>query len=228
MHLKLIKFNSERRVNLVVKMKVGRTKPDYNFKGIVIGSGLPTTLGKFRYLEYRKLLEEEDGVYLSDAQKKSLEVYRSQIDFKSREYEEAVRINNASYQRTKRLNSKIRFILQNNDKVSFLTMTFNDSILASTSAETRRKYIIRFLKSFNVPYVANIDYGLKNEREHYHAVIATADVSRHAYNKFVPDSSINFKLIYNNNSKALAKYINKLTNHAIKNTTKSCRVIYSR
>lgn len=209
-------------------MKVVRTKPDYEFKAKVIGSGLPSTVSKYHYLEYKLMREEEDGLFMSDNQKKLLNDYYSQIDFYSREYLESLKINHASFKRTKRLNDRIRFILENNDKVSFLTMTFNNAILATTSAETRRKYIIRFLKSFNVPYVANIDYGIKNEREHYHAVIASADISRERYNKFVSNSSINFKLIHNDNTKALAKYINKLTNHAIKNTTKQCRVIYSR
>lgn len=54
----------------------------------------------------------------------------------------------------------------------FLTLTFNDSFFdRGTSEDTRRKYIRRFLKEQCQEYVANVDYGDKNGREHFHAIV---------------------------------------------------------
>lgn len=103
----------------------------------------------------------------------------------------------------------------------FLTLTFTDKVLNSTTQETRRRYVSRWLKSKSDYYIANIDYGSENEREHYHAIINCRVDNSWEY------GAINFKQITNKNEKALAKYINKLTNHAIKATTKQNKVIYS-
>ena len=59
---------------------------------------------------------------------------------------------------------------------SFLTLTFTDEVLNNTTEETRRRYVARFLKSISENYVGNIDYGSKNEREHYHAIVEGQDL----------------------------------------------------
>ena len=53
----------------------------------------------------------------------------------------------------------------------FATFTFNNQVLKLTNEATRKIYIARFLKKHCSYYIANIDYGSKNEREHYHAII---------------------------------------------------------
>jgi hypothetical protein len=142
----------------------------------------------------------------------------------------ATSINHSSYKRRLRLHERIEIMLKSY-KCLFLTLTFKDSVLDSTNEETRRKYVRRFLKSFGVPYVANIDYGLKNEREHYHCVIA---IDRVEYSKWQKYGNIDFERIrlskrdIETSSKCLSKYIVKLTNHALKDTNKTCYVIYSR
>ena len=94
--------------------------------------------------------------------------------------------------------------------------------------ETRRKYVSRCLKKYNTLYVANIDFGKKNGREHYHAVISIDKVD----NKDWLYGDIDFKRVRNKNieedKKRLSKYIAKLSNHAIKETTKRCCLLYSR
>jgi hypothetical protein len=117
----------------------------------------------------------------------------------------------------------------------FLTLTFRDDVLANTSEETRKKYIQRFLKEQCSLYIANIDYGTKKGREHYHAVVIPKynqiDGSFYRTNY----GSIDFERVRNKGgvdteatSKRLAKYVSKLVNHAIKETTRKCQVIYSR
>ena len=110
----------------------------------------------------------------------------------------------------------------------FLTLTFNDSILSSTSPETRRKYVRRFLKSFNCQYVGNIDFGKRNHREHFHALIGTGKIDYSLWNTRF--GAINgLKVRNSTDDKArLSRYIAKLTNHAIKETTKRSVIIYSR
>jgi hypothetical protein len=141
-------------------------------------------------------------------------------------YKEAERINNAYYARVRRLKVRIAHLLSLGT-CFFLTLTFNNDTLSITSADTRRKYVTRFLKSISTDYVGNIDFGSKNGREHYHAVVLCS---------VAPDMSSwdcygfsNAKVIVSSEDFVpVAKYISKLTNHAVKATTKGCRAIYSR
>ena len=128
------------------------------------------------------------------------------------------------HKRNKRLRNRIEKLLCSDSPI-FGTLTFSDKTLNSTTQEQRRLLVVRYLKSCNCSYVANIDYGKRNEREHYH---------------FIADKRINPKGWLNNgalkllkiksNSSALrlARYLNKLYNHAIKDTTKNQKIIYSR
>lgn len=112
----------------------------------------------------------------------------------------------------------------------FLTITFNDSHLNNTTYQTRRQEIYRYLGSFGVPYVANIDYGSKNEREHYHALIQI-DKLPTGYECFWVKKnrgSIYALRVERPNEKKLAEYILKFTNHATKQTTRNARPIFSK
>ena len=138
-------------------------------------------------------------------------------------YHEAEKINTASLKRNQRLKKRIASYI-NSGNCLFLTLTFNDDVLSSTNEETRRKYVRRWLKSYSNCFVANIDYGLEHEREHYHAVMVyplRIDTTEWPY------GFANIKKVKIGSETAVAKYINKLTNHAIKNTSKRNALIYS-
>lgn len=141
------------------------------------------------------------------------------------EWNEACKINYATYKRVKRLKDRVSYLLSNGD-CTFVTLTFTDEVLATTSPETRRRYITRFLKRFDVPYIANKDFGSKNGREHYHAVIQSQNIDYSLYEY----GAINGEKIRNskNDDIKLAKYISKLTNHAIKETCNGSKIIYSK
>lgn len=141
------------------------------------------------------------------------------------EWNEACKINYATYKRVKRLKDRISYLL-NNGACTFVTLTFTDEVLATTSNDTRRKYITRFLKRFDVPYIANKDFGSKNGREHYHAIIQSQNIDYSLYEY----GAINGEKIHNskNDDIKLAKYISKLTNHAIKETCNGSKIIYSK
>lgn len=145
-----------------------------------------------------------------------------------KEFHEAHKINHAFHGRTKRLQERVKSMLLNGNCL-FLTLTFTDATLLETNSKTRRDYVRRYLKSFGVPYIANIDFGKLNKREHYHAIINTSMIDYSPWRKY---GNINGEKIRNkdieNDTKKLSKYVAKLSNHAIKETTKRCCLIYSR
>lgn len=112
-------------------------------------------------------------------------------------------------------------------KLLFLTLTFTDDILQSTSQQTRRRYVARYLKSLqnNIDYTANIDFGDKNEREHYHAnVLSYGNIDFTGWKYGI----INCQTIHIQNEKALSKYLCKFKFHATKDSTSNQRIIYKR
>lgn len=153
----------------------------------------------------------------------SLEVYSS-LKKNNPYFQEALRLNDNAWAMRSRLRKRIEFLCQSD--CLFLTLTFTDDVLASTSEKTRKDYIRKFLKDHSSGYVANIDYGGKNDREHYHAIVQTGYIDSHDY----PYGNLDFRRIRCSGgySYRLSKYINKLVNHAVKDTAKQNRVIYSR
>lgn len=139
--------------------------------------------------------------------------------------DECRKINQATWKRDQRILKRIYDMLEFG-VCNFLTLTFSDETLSKTSRETRRRYVVRYLKSVSDNYVANIDYGGENGREHYHALVN----GRIQYGDWHKYGAIKGELIKNHTTdyKRVARYVSKLTNHAIKNTTKGNRVIYSR
>lgn len=148
---------------------------------------------------------------------------------------EIIRLCNSKVKRVVRLRERITSMILNSECL-FLTLTFTDKTLSCTSAKSRRTFVSRFLRQFNVPYVGNIDFGKKNGREHYHALIAIGKIDYHLWTygainglkvrndiDYTADGEIKYTSI-----QKIAKYIAKLTNHAIKETTKRSVLIYSR
>jgi len=132
-------------------------------------------------------------------------------------------LNHARYKRKQRIQDKIESIVLNGHGI-FMTLTFTDEILDSTSEHTRRRYVARWCKENSSFYVANVDYGDKTNREHYHAVLEQGNFTPWKY------GHISRKLV-RSKSKDLtkvSKYVSKLTNHAIKKSGKLKRIIYSK
>lgn len=157
--------------------------------------------------------------------------------------------NKTSAERRKRerLLKKIYELIKDK-KAVFLTMSFNEETLKKTSAETRKRYIKNYLKNETALYIANIDYGAKNGREHYHAIVKATtlkinDLSYYLKNKYETIKDfINLKAYkYGNiqanfickngvfyNDKELKKTALIYYNHALKETTKNNKLIISR
>lgn len=141
------------------------------------------------------------------------------------------KISKARFERVKRCKLRIKGIVFDGEAV-FLTLTFNDDILASTSQETRRRYVTRLLKRYCSKYVANIDFGKLNGREHYHAIVEcdkeSAEMLKKAWGKkcgFADFRKVGSK---EDDLAKTTKYINKLNAHCFKDSVHMHRVIYSR
>lgn len=139
-------------------------------------------------------------------------------------FDECYRIVNADSSRRKRLRSRIESMF-GKGRVVFLTLTFSDESLL-TQDIYRRRNVSRFLKTISNDFVANIDFGKTTGREHYHAVCVTdvEDFAGWTYG-FYKAQVVNKDGV---DAKRLATYISKLSNHAVKETTKRNALIYSR
>lgn len=215
-----------------------RFKPriDYEFKSYILSNhkDLLQYVNKCKRFDYCNYILDSEGVVLkkpnsdkelmtiSDLTNKCLE------DGNYKEFRECLKILKANHNRVKRLENRINAIISQNESV-FLTLTFSDTALANTTAKQRRVAVCRYLKSCNAPYVANIDFGIdktKTMREHYHAVVGCCDIN---YKKWRDNYGlIQGERIVIKNNKALAKYVSKLTNHAIKEQARRSSLIYSR
>lgn len=135
---------------------------------------------------------------------------------------ECKRLFNAQRSRVARLKKRITKMLEFN--CIFLTYTFTNSVLSKNNINSLRKNVCKHLKSISNNYVANIDFGKRKGRIHFHALVVADNIDYTSWTF----GALNGKRVINNNSTAISKYIAKLTNHAIKETTKGSRIIYSR
>lgn len=134
----------------------------------------------------------------------------------------------SKHDKYQRVNKRIYEMLDYCKNPIFCTFTFSDEVLFRTSKDTRRQYVRRFLKSNGCTnFIANIDYGSENGREHYHAIVDREIVKKWKYGftwykKISPSDAIT----------KVKKYVVKYTMHALKSTTekdfKIDRLIYSR
>lgn len=227
-------------------------KIDYRFKSEVLQTDIPKLANQISKAIYARFALETWGEVIKCNMDYDTAIEKRCFLLKEfpREYEEAEKINLARYKRVSRLRKRINSILHNNEFVQFLTLTFSDDTLAKTSPETRRKYVQRFLTELKCDYVANVDFGAKNGREHYHAVIGDI-CNEKEWTKYGFINSLWVKIgderlrkipkryaamseeeiqkrMEEDNEKRLAKYVAKLTNHAIKETTKRSVILYSK
>ena len=199
-------------------------------KQIIIKNKLHREVGQLSLKGYRLYQKEVNGLYYPSLINYSYQELENEMKefinfYGYSTYKVATNVNHASYKRTARLKERIREAVASGS-AWFITITFSPETLAKTNEKTRRVYVSRWLKSLTPFYVANIDYGKNKGREHYHAVITSDERPPKTWSYGFIDI-LKVKTT-ENDTKRISKYISKLTNHAIKNTTKSKRIIYSR
>lgn len=205
----------------------------YDLKSYVLNSGLYNL-----YLDFRKYIYKTYG-YLSN---KEIEIRLTCTDktiggfvdidlrffkvlFNDGDltyYKECSKIYKARKQQQRRLNKRVEKLLKK--PCLFLTLTFTDNVLKSTTEKQRRTKITRYLKQFGADYVGNKDYGKKNHREHYHCILQKDKIDYSTYLL----GSINGRKCVEGSSLKLSHYISKLTNHCLKETAERSSLIYSR
>lgn len=224
-------------------------KIDYAYKAQILRSDLCQQVNQIEKAIYADFVLNSSGEILHTKidydTAQDLRCFLLQQDEKA--YNEAKKINKARYKRVTRLKFRLADIITECEKPVFLTLTFSDETLEKTSAGTRRQYVRKYLASYGVPYVANIDFGAINGREHYHAVIGcpvdlktwqdkcgfalAEEIKPNRWNKIprryadLPPEEQAERMHFDTLSR-LSKYVAKLTNHAIKETTKRSAVIY--
>lgn len=107
----------------------------------------------------------------------------------------------------------------------WLTFTFDDKKIHGIDDERQLYYVKKWLRKWTLEYVLNVDYGVKNGRKHYHAIALVDKIVDYTDYEI---GALNGSKINNKNYQALGNYIIKLTNHALKNSTKFEKIIFSR
>lgn len=131
-------------------------------------------------------------------------------------YKDIINLRISDFKKFKRIKTRIEKMDNNN--LWFCTWTISDKYL---KRDHKRKLKSMYSK-FN--YIINLDFGKKNGRKHYHGIIESINMPiawSYGFCKFIK--------VDNSDSDKLSKYLNKITNHALKDTTLSDeRIIYSR
>ena len=154
--------------------------------------------------------------------------FKNDLPFKKNlDYE---KILNARICKASRIKRRFVYLLSRYKYIWFVTFTFSDEYINKCD-RTKRDLMKSVLYTHDFKFILNIDYGKKTEREHYHCILATnIDMDIHQYmSNFYEggfSKSILMPLDYTNFIKT-SKYINKLTNHCIKATTKRQRLLYN-
>lgn len=125
-----------------------------------------------------------------------------------------------------RLEHRINGMLKKG-RTSFLTLTWNDGALSSNRKDTRKKFVRQALNECSADFIANIDFGKKSSREHYHAVCLSLDVDgiRKRWKSF---GFIKVENVIPSTEGSLALYVDKLCNHALKESAGWDRLMYCR
>lgn len=199
-------------------------KPDYKLKSKILTEN--TLLEDYKKCSksiYHYVYGLECGTDLPYDLAKKISFENSR-DFPE-EWKECYRISHARCKRVINLRKRVTDMVLNSNCI-FLTFTFTNESLSRLSERSRRQYVKEFLSSLRVPYVANVDFGKRNHREHYHALVGIDNVNY----KMWKYGALNGQRIRNNTEdlERLSRYIAKLTNHAIKETTKRSVIMFSR
>lgn len=144
------------------------------------------------------------------------------------EYE---RILSARYMKVSRVKKRLVYLLYNFRYIWFCTFTFDDHYIDKCD-RTKKDLIKNLLKEidFNSYIILNVDYGSQTERQHFHCIFGTnKDLDlKSILDQYYPCYSYTEKIRLDTSSiKKIPKYINKLSNHAIKDSTNASRIYFN-
>lgn len=194
---------------------------------------------------YREILSLYKAIYNENNLPKSKGKIINELECKGVSQDNAIRFlkeNHCYCAKRSRLHSRINEFIENrasiqNSDMYFITVTFTDKELASTTCATRHDYIKRLCHDNFYRYIANIDFGTTTNREHYH-ILALCDneifyrEKNHLRLKSVKKLTglIDIKKVpLDDDLKKIGEYTLKLAQHALKGeiTHQNC-IIYDR
>jgi hypothetical protein len=204
-----------------------KSKYSNDYKSSILQEGLDRRVANIKKDLYKKskyITHDDDGIVESVTSPlwcDWVKVYKN-----NPRYDCALKLNESKYRKAKKVREKISDLIKDG-RAYFLTLTFRNDVFEKTSPETRRKYVARYLKEQSPVYVANIDFGGKKGREHYHAIVEGKIDYKYWFDNY---GCVVAELIRNqdNDVKRTSKYLSKLTNHALKVQGIVPRLIYSR
>lgn len=145
------------------------------------------------------------------------------------EIKELERSLNSRVQKCNRIKRRLVYLLTRFDYIWFITFTFDNHYI-NKSDRTKRDLMKNVLNQYDFKYILNIDYGKQTEREHYHCILGTnhnIDINTLIKEQY-PCFSLSIQCKKGRGDYIrLSKYINKLSNHCIKATTKNRRMLYN-
>lgn len=149
--------------------------------------------------------------------------------------DECFKIYNANHQRKYNNWNEIckwvfaveHFSMFRNFRIVFGTLTFTDKVLDKTCRRTRARYVTKFLNKETFHYIANIDFGTQNDREHYH-FIAMIEKKMDLNNWKYGGNKVDYVPIDSGEIQSVKNYLLKLNNHSYKESTKQHRIIRDR
>lgn len=144
------------------------------------------------------------------------------------ENKEFDKILNARYHKVSRIKKNFATIFLYKKNIYFLTFTFDNKYI-NKCERTKRDLIKNCLFEFDPDYyvILNKDFGKKNERVHFHAILGTNsdnDLLLFLKEHYPCRFSIQRVNLSSNGFSKISKYMNKLANHCIKDTSCSTRI----
>lgn len=183
---------------------------------------------------YQLFLDVRKDLYLNKCDHNNKSNYLTLLpDMES--INECFKIYNANRQRKKNNWNEILkwvYVIQKTKtfkdyRIVFGTLTFDNKTLTRTCERTRTRYVSEFLSKQTLHYVANIDYGNKNDREHYHFLAMIKDNIDMLKWKYGGNKILQVPLS-RKDIKATKNYLFKLNNHSYKESTRQKRIIRDR
>lgn len=101
------------------------------------------------------------------------------------------------------------------DSLDFITLTFSDESLL-LKPNVRRKYVLKWCQENCFDYYGNIDYGTKNQREHFHVLAELRKPYSQWIYGFMYVKPVNLGVT---DQKRINTYMHKFVNHQGKETT---------
>lgn len=137
----------------------------------------------------------------------------------------------ARYNKVSRIKQHFIYMIMKKKNLYFLTFTFDDKYINKCD-RTKKDLIKNLLNEIDACsfYILNVDYGSKTERQHYHCIYGTnknLDL-KFLLDKYYPCFSYTEKIRLDSSSiNKVSKYVNKLSNHAVKDSTKKSRIYFN-